>query len=356
MHFASDNASGASPRIMEALSAANAGYAMPYGADDFTRAAEKKLCEVFERDCAVFMTPTGTAANALALAAYSPPYGAIFCHEDAHVMDDECGAPEFFAGGAKLVGVAGKLGKIDPAGLAATLAAYPRGLVKQVQPAVLSLSQASESGTVYKPAEIARLAAMAHEKGVAVHMDGARFANALVALGCSPAEMSWKAGVDVLSFGATKNGAVMCEAVIFFDRDRAADFLFMRKRGGHTLSKGRYLGAQMCAYLEDGHWLELAAQANAQARKLASGLTKIPGVRLGWPRQINELFVVLPGAVHKALRAAGAQYYDWGGRGLPQGARGLAKGEVLTRMVTSWATRDEDIAQFLAIAATGARR
>lgn len=355
MHFASDNASGASPRIMEALVAANAGHAMPYGADDFTRLAEKKLCEVFERDCAVFLTPTGTAANALALAAFSPPYGAVFCHENAHVMDDECGAPEFFAGGAKLVGIAGKLGKIDPAGLSAKLAAYPRGLVKQVQPAVLSISQASESGTVYKPSEISRLAALAHEKGVAVHMDGARFANALVALGCSPAEMSWKAGVDVLSFGATKNGAVMCEAVIFFDRDRAADFLFLRKRGGHTLSKGRYLGAQMCAYLEDGHWLELAAKANGQAKKLAAGLTRIPGVRLGWPRQINELFAVLPGAVNKSLRAAGAQYYDWGGRGLPQGARSLGKGEMLARMVTSWATSDEDVARFLDIAGVAAK-
>ncbi|MBM3609160.1 MAG: low specificity L-threonine aldolase [Alphaproteobacteria bacterium] len=350
MHFASDNASGASPRILDALNAANRGYAMPYGADDETRAAEKKLCELFERECAVFLTPTGTAANALALAAYTPPYGAVFCHEDAHVMDDECGAPEFFAGGAKLVGIAGRLGKIDPAGLSAALAAYPRGLVKQVQPAVFSLSQASESGTVYKPAEIAKLSELAHEKGVAVHMDGARFANALVALGCSPAEMSWKAGVDVLSFGATKNGAVMCEAVVFFNPDDAADFLFMRKRGGHTVSKARYLGAQMHAYLEDGHWLELAGRANGQARKLATGLSKIHGVRLGWPRQINELFVVLPERVNKGLRAAGAQYYDWGARGLPQGAKSLAKGERLARMVTCWATQDSEIEQFLDIA------
>jgi threonine aldolase len=353
MFFASDNASGASPRIMEAIVAANAGHAMPYGADEFTKRAETRLCEIFERECAVFLTPTGTAANALALAAYTPPYGAIFCHRDAHVMDDECGAPEFFTAGAKLVGIGGKLGKIDRTALVETLARYPRGLVKQVQPAILSLSQATESGTIYKPAEIATLAALAHEKGVAVHMDGARFANALVALGCTPAEMSWKAGVDVLSFGATKNGAVMCEAVVFFDSERAADFLFMRKRGGHTVSKGRYLGAQLCAYLEDGHWLDLAARANAAARKLATGLKAVPGARLGWPRQVNEVFAILPGRVNRALRAAGAQYYDWGGRGLEPGA--LARDEMLARLVTSWATRDEDIAQFLELAGKAAK-
>lgn len=350
MNFASDNASGASPQILEALMAANKGHAVPYGADDFTKLAEQRLCEVFERDCAVFMVPTGTAANALALAAFTPPYGAIFCHVDAHVMDDECGAPEFFSAGAKLVGIAGDLGRITPDGLATTLAAYPRGLVKQVQPAILSLSQASESGTIYKVTEIATLARMAHEKGVAVHMDGARFANALVELGCTPAEMTWKAGIDVLSFGATKNGAIMCEAVVFFDRERAADFLFMRKRGGHTVSKGRYLGAQMLAYLADGHWLDLARRANGQARKLSAGLRKIAGVRLAWRGDVNEVFAVLPEPVHRALRSAGAHYYDWAGRGLPKGARSLAQGETLVRLVTSWATQDEEILQFLDIA------
>lgn len=353
MNFASDNASGASRKIMEAIVAANSGYALPYGADDWSKAAEEKISEVFERDCAVFLVPTGTAANALALAAFTPPYGAVFCHEDAHVMDDECGAPEFFTAGAKLVGISGSLGKIGVEGLAATLAAYPRGLVKQVQPATLSLSQATESGTLYSCAEISALAAMAHEKAVAVHMDGARFANAIVSLGVTPAEMTWKSGVDVLSLGGTKNGALMCEAVVFFDRDRAADFLFLRKRGGHTVSKGRFLAAQMMAWLEDGHWIDLARHANAQAKALADGLASITGVRLPWQVQANEVFAILPPAVDAALREAGGQYYDWGDRGL-EGLDRLAKGEKLVRMVTSFATQAADVEDFLAVARVAA--
>ncbi len=349
MFFASDNASGASPKIFNAIIAANDGYALPYGADDWSKAAEVRVSELFERDCAVFLVPTGTAANALALAAFTPAYGAIFCHDDAHIMDDECGAPEFFSAGAKLVGIPGSLGKITEAGLAATLAAYPRGLVKQVQPAALSLSQATESGTLYSVAEIAAFSEMAHRHDVAVHMDGARFANAIASLDVSPAQLTWKAGVDVLSLGGTKNGAIMCEAVVFFDRDRAADFLYLRKRGGHTVSKGRFIAAQMLAWLDDGHWLELARHANEQAQRLASGLRIISGVRLPWQPQINEVFAVLPSAADKALKAAGARYYDWGGRGLEGDGR-LKPGEVFVRMVTSFATRPEDVERFLDVA------
>ena len=349
MFFASDNASGASEKILQAVFRANEGYAMAYGADDWSKAAEEKISEIFERDCAAFLVPTGTAANALALAAFTPPYGAVFCHENAHVMDDECGAPEFFTAGAKLVGIRGALGKLHAADVTRTLAAYPRGLVKQVQPAVLTLSQATESGTLYKRDEIAEIAELARRHGVAVHMDGARFANALVSANCSPAEMTWKSGIDVLSLGGTKNGALMCEAVVFFDRDRAADFLYLRKRGGHTVSKGRFLAAQMLAWLDNGHWLELARHANAMARRLADGLAGIPGARLPWRGQVNEVFAVLPGSAEKALKAAGAQYYNWGSRGLEDGDK-LQHGEAFLRMVTSFATTPEDVDSFLAIA------
>ena len=200
--------------------------------------AEARLSEIFEREVAVFLVATGTAANALALAALARPWQAMFCHEEAHIIDDECGAPEFFTAGAKLVGIPGRNGKITPDALSETLARFPRGLVKTTQPGALSLSQATEAGTVYSLDEIAALAAIAHEAGVGVHMDGARFANALVALGATPAEMTWRAGVDVLSFGATKNGALACEAVMFFDRDKAAAMPYQRKRAGRRCRKG----------------------------------------------------------------------------------------------------------------------
>ena len=294
MDFASDNVAGVSPKILEAIAAAMHGTAPAYGSDPWTARALAQIDEIFECRTASFLVTTGTAANALALAALSPPWGAIFCHRRAHVMEDECGAPEMFTAGAKLIGIEGAAGKIGPAALQAALAAFPRGLVKQVQPAVLSLSQATECGTVYSGAEIEDLSAIAHAAGVAVHMDGARFANALVAQNSTPAQMTWKAGVDALSFGATKNGALACEAVIFFNPEQAANFPFRRKRSGHTLSKGRFLGAQMAAYLVADHWLELARSANAHAAKLAGGLKSVPGVRLAWPAEANEVFALLP--------------------------------------------------------------
>jgi threonine aldolase len=355
MDFASDNATGASPEILAALVAANDGTAPAYGADRFTERAEALLRETFECDCTAFLTPTGTAANALAIAALTPPWGAVFCHYDPHVSDDECGAPEFFSGGAKLVGLAGGIGKITAATLTEALALYPRGLVKQAQPAALSFAQATEYGTVYTPAEIAELAALAHAAGVGVHMDGARFANALVTLGCSPAAMSWKAGVDILCLGATKNGALACEAVIFFDPDRARDFAFRRKRGGHTLSKGRFLGAQMAAYLAAGHWLDLAARANRAAARLADGLAAVAGVRLPWPREANEVFAILPRPADAVLKAAGARYYDWSARGLAAALR-PAPDEVFIRLVASFATRDRDVDLFVATVRAAVQR
>ncbi len=348
MDFASDNSSGASDRVLAALMAANAGAAMPYGADPWTAAAEKAVQEVFERDCAVFLLPTGTAANALALAALTPPHGAIFCHEEAHIANDECGAPEFYSAGAKLVGLTGPQGRISLESLEGALARFPRGLVKQVQPSALSITQATECGTLYSLDELDALCAAAHGAGVRVHMDGARFANAVARLGCSPARMSWGAGVDVLSFGATKNGTFCCEAVIFFDKALAQDFAFRRKRGGHTLSKGRFLGAQMSAYLDGGHWLDLARHANAMADRLAQGLATCPGVRLPWPCEANEVFAILPRAADSALKAAGALYYPWGKRGLTVSQSPQAD-EVFVRLVASFATKPQEADRFIEI-------
>lgn len=349
LDFTSDNSSGAHPAVLDAIIAANAGPAAAYGADEWTRRAERALSQTFEREVAVFLLATGTAANALALSAVAEPWGAILCHEFAHIAADECGAPEFFSAGAKLVGLPGAAGKVTPAALADALAIMPRGAVKQVQPQALSLSQATECGALYSAAEIAALADAAHGAGMALHMDGARFANALVALGLSPAEMSWKAGVDVLSFGATKNGALACEAVIFFDPARAENFAYRRKRGGHTLSKGRLLGAQMEAYLRDGLWLDLARHANARAAELEAGLAALPGVRLPWKREINEVFAILPGAMHERLIAAGARYHPWTPRALELAER-PGGGEVFVRLIPSFATRPEAVAALIAAA------
>jgi threonine aldolase len=353
MDFASDNAAGASRPILEALLATNDEFCPAYGADRHTAEAERALSAVFEREVASFLVATGTGANALALGALTPPWAAVFCHEHAHIIDDECGAPEMFSGGAKLIGIPGEIGKITPAALSETLGRFPRDLVKQVQPAALSLSQATECGTIYTCAEIAELASIAHAAGVSVHMDGARFANSVIALGCSPAEMTWEAGVDVLSFGATKNGALACEAVIFFDQKRATDFVYRRKRGGHTLSKGRFLGVQMCTYLKDGHWLELARHANSCAARLEEGLRRTSRVRFPWPRQVNELFAILPQGADAALKAAGARYYDWGARSL-SGEEAPREDEIFVRLISSFATKQADVDHFVAIVAESA--
>ncbi len=349
MKFASDNGAGVAPQMIDASVASSRVNAPAYGNDDFSKRAEDMLSEIFETPVKAFLVATGTGANALALSALAKPWEAIFCHEESHIHDDECGAPEFFAGGAKLVGIAGLNGKVTPDGLAETLERYPRGLVKTVQPGALSLSQATEAGTIYRVEEIAALAEIAKGAGVAVHMDGARFANALVSLGVKPADMTWRAGVDALSFGATKNGALACEAVVFFDPAKAETFAYQRKRGGHTLSKGRFLGAQMTAYLESGLWLDLAARANAQAQKLVDALLAAPGMRLAWPTEANEVFLIAPTGRAEAWQAEGARFYEWPTRSL---ASSLAPrgGETLYRFVTSFETSDEDIADIAALA------
>ena len=271
MNFASDNTAGIAPEILQALAAGNDGFALGYGNDDVTRAVERRIGEVFEREAAVFLVPTGTAANALALAHVSPPWGAVFAHTEAHILTDECGAPEFFGGGLKLVGMPGVGCKVAPDTLAATVAQYEGHTPHQVVPAAFSFAQASEAGTIYRPDEIAALAKVARAHGMKVHMDGARFANALVRMNASPADITWKAGVDVLSFGATKGGALAAEAVVFFDRKLAANMAERRKRAGHLLSKHRFLALQMQAFLANDCWLRLARHANAMADRLGDG-------------------------------------------------------------------------------------
>ncbi len=346
MNFASDNGAGVAAEILDAIVASSRVNAPAYGADDYTAKAQARLCDIFETKIAAFLVATGTAANALALSALARPWDAIFCHEEAHIHDDECGAPELFTGGAKLVGIAGEGGKITAVGLRETLERFPRGLVKSSQPGAISLSQATEAGTVYSLGEVAELSSIARQNGIGVHMDGARFANALVSAKATPADMTWRAGVDVLTLGATKNGALACEAVVFFDSARADNFAFQRKRGGQTLSKGRFLGAQMEAYLADGLWLRLAERANSSARRLARGLAAMPGVRIAWPTEANEVFVVAPDAMVQRWRAAGARFHDWPTRSIaPEKAPGA--GETLVRLVTSFETASTEIERLI---------
>jgi threonine aldolase len=348
MDFASDNASGLSEVVLAALAAASRGSAPAYGSDALTQRSERLLSELFGCETRSFLVTTGTAANALALAAVTPPWGAIFCHEDAHVTEDECGAPEMFSAGAKLVGLPGAQGKITVEGRAAELRRFVPGLVKQTQPAALSISQATECGTLYRAAEIAALGELVRARGMSLHMDGARFANALARLGGSAADITWKAGVDALSFGATKNGTLACEAVVFFDLGKAEDFAFRRKRAGQTLSKGRFLGAQMVAYLENGHWLARATHANAMAQRLSCGLAALPSVALAWPTEINEVFAVLPAAADRALKAQGVRYHEWQARCLPEPfAQGSDR--VFVRLVTSFASQPDEIDRLIEI-------
>lgn len=340
MNFNSDNVHGVDEAILAALREANSGTARAYGYDDWTLAAEARLCEVFERDVAAFLVVTGTAANSLALAACCPPYGAVVCHHEAHIVVDECGAPELFSGGARLMGARGPGGKITPATVAALFATLGRGEHEQ-RPSVLSISEATELGTVYTPAEVAALAAVAGERRLRTHMDGARFANALARLGCTPAELTWKAGVDVLSFGATKNGAMGVEAVVFFDAALATDFRYLRKRTGQLVSKNRFLAAQMLAYLADDRWMRNARHANAMADRLATRFGALPGVRLPLPVEANAVFAIVPRRLHERLQAQGARYLVWPGEG--PGTDAVGADEVFIRLLTSFRTSTADV-------------
>lgn len=312
---------------------------MPYGADDITQRLQQRFCDLFETNLSMFPVATGSAANALALSVVAPPYGAIYCHTEAHINVDECGAPELFTGGAKLVTLPGENGKITAEALAHALAHAGIGFVHHVQPAAVSITQATEAGTVYTLEEIRAIAQVAHQYHLPLHMDGARFANALVSLGCTPAEMTWQAGVDMLSFGATKNGAIAAEAVLFFNPEQAAGFEYRRKRGGHLFSKMRFLSAQLEAYLTDDLWLRNAAHANRLAQRLAAGLRKIPGVTLAYPVEANELFVRFPDLILKGLQADGFQFYAW-----------ESDGRSMVRLVTAFNTAEADVDAFLSAA------
>lgn len=345
MNFASDNVWGACPQVMDALQRCNADAERSYGGDRWTEHAETLISEVFEREVETYLVTTGSAANALSLSAITPPYGAVLCHPASHIMVDECGAPELLTGGAKLVPVEGEGGKILSGGVAEMIAAldHPPHSVKASS---VSLTQSTEIGTLYQPGEIAALSELAHGHGLKVHMDGARLANAVAALGLAPAEITWKAGVDVLSFGFTKNGALAAEAVVFFDPALAEDFIYRRKRAGHLWSKGRFLAAQAVGLLENDVWLANARHANAMAARLADGLKAVPGVRLSSPVEANELFPIIPDALHRRLQAAGVVYHKWPGEE-------AGPGEVMIRLVTSFATAQADVDAFVTLAREG---
>ncbi len=347
MNFASDNVSAAAPEILEAVARENHGDAAPYGADDAMARVEARVSEIFEREAKVFLVATGTAANALSLACLCPPWATVYCHDEAHVQMDECGAPEFFSGGAKLTLLPGADARIDAGALERRLATPVRG-VHQVQQGALSITQATELGAVYAPEAVARLADAARGAGLPVHMDGTRFANACARLGASPASLSWKAGVDILCLGATKNGALAAEAVILFDPARAWEFELRRKRGGHLFSKMRFLAAQMEAYLTDDLWLRLAGRANAMADRLSAGIAALPGCRVRHPVDANMIFPEMPARAHKALMAAGARYYPW-----PDGQSfdGPDDKPAGCRLVCSWSTTEAEVDGFLAVAA-----
>lgn len=342
MNFASDNWAGAHPEIMAALERANHGHAPSYGGDALTKRVEKTFSEIFEREVAVFFVATGGAANALALSQICPPWGMILCHEESHIQMDECGAPEFFTGGAKLLPIRGFAGKQRADAVEAALAGFPDRPPHGMPACALSLTQATECGTVYSVAEVKALAAAARAAGLKVHMDGARFANAVAALGCKPADVTWKAGVDALSFGGTKNGCLIAEAVVFFDPAGAADFMFRRKRAAQLFSKMRFIAAQFDAYFEGGLWLAMAAHANAMARRLSDGLAAVDGCKVWYPTEANEVFVTFPPGAAERLRAQGAAFYPWVTPGDP------ASG-AMQRLICAWATTEQDVDEFLAL-------
>jgi threonine aldolase len=332
MNFLSDTAAPAHPAILEAMVAAARGPAASYGADTWTKAAREALCKVFETDLEVWFVASGTAANALALSILCPPHGAVLCHEEAHIQTDERGAPEFFMGGGKLSLLPGAHGRVDMAVLKSRIAANNPNFVHETPLHVLSLSNLTECGAAYRPFEIAERASLARQAGLAVHLDGARFANALASTGAKPSEMSWRSGVDVLSFGATKNGGAGCEAIILFGaaRQRLHELQVRAKRAGHMPPKMRFLGAQMTAYLENDLWLQLAHHANAAAAALGEALVKA-GAELAHPIDGNEVFAILPEGAADRLSAAGARFYRW-----PGGSH---------RFVCSWATEPAEIAE-----------
>jgi len=332
LRFYSDNTATAAPEILAALAGVNQGHVIGYGDDQWSQRLDGVLSEFFGTIVRAFAVSTGTAANSLSIATLSPPWGGIYAHEEAHIAVDECSAPGFFTGGAQMHLLKGEHAKVTPEALAEAVDFHPPN-VHTVQPAVVSVTQATELGTVYRPEELAALSKVARARGLKIQMDGARFANALAFLGCHPGEITWRAGVDVLTFGATKNGALAAEAVVFFDPQLVRDFEFRRKRAGHLLSKSRYVAAQLLAYVETGLWERNARRANGLAQRLGKAAA-------GWlisPVEGNEVFVRLGDERKARLRAAGFEFYDWGP---------ASSGEA--RFVVSWDQDEREVSALVA--------
>ena len=331
--FNSDNVTGACPEVMDALIAANSGIEASYGNDRWSSNLQNKFSEIFETNVVIFPATSGTASNSLALSALSPVFGKIYCHELSHINTDECGAPEFFTGGAKLIPLRGANGKITANELAECIRGT--GNVHLTQPAIVSMTQSCETGTVYQLDEVSAISKIAHNHGLKVHMDGARFANAVASLDVSPAEMTWKSGVDVLSFGGTKNGCLAAEAVIFFKPELVGNFPYLRKRSGHLISKMRFISAQLEAYLSNDVWLCNARHANTMASLLSKGLAAFPEIKLVHPTQSNEVFVNLPNSIVKHLNNEGynVNHDELDGKA--------------ARFVAAWNTESNDIDKLL---------
>ena len=331
--FASDNITGACPEVLEAVLKANNGDSTPYGNDQISAELQKKFSELFEKDVIVFPTASGTAANALALATMTPSFGNIYCHKLSHINTDECGAPEFYTGGGKLVTLNGINGKINADEL--DQAINGKDIVHHTQPASVSITQVCETGEVYQLDEIKKISEITHKHNLNMHMDGARFANALVSLDVSPAEMTWKSGIDVLSFGATKNGCLAAEAIIFFNKDLVGNIAFLMKRAGHLLSKMRFVSAQLDAYISNDVWLRNARHANKMGKKLSEGLNRHTDIKLAYLTEANEVFVKFPRRMIEQLNSEG---YIMSEDELDSQA---------VRLVTAWNTEISDVVSFL---------
>jgi threonine aldolase len=333
MNFKSDNVAPTNPEIIEAITKANQGFQSSYGADDYSLILQKKLSEVFEKEVIIFLTNTGTAANCLALSSLTKSYEAIYCHNKAHINTDECGAPEFFTGGAKLVTLEGVNGKINPDSLSKKILHSFSSRPHEQKPGCISITQATECGTIYTVQELTEIHKIAMEHNLPIHMDGARFANSLVALNCSPADITWKTGIDVLSFGATKNGAICAEAIVFFNHKYAENFDYTLKRSGQLTSKSRFFSCQFLAYLHQDLWLKNAAHANFMAKQLAQVFLK-HNIEIIYPVESNELFVKFSSKCATYLRQNNCGFYEWG-----------APEEKLYRFVTSFFTSIANITE-----------
>ena len=301
--FASDNVTAACPEVMEATNQANMGNIESYGHDKWSKVLDKKFSELFEKDVKVFTAVTGTAANSLALSSITPSFGNIYCHKISHINVDECGAPEFFTGGAKLISIDGVNGKLNADELKKNIKGS--GVVHNTQPSSVSITQSCETGVIYKPDEILNITQVAKENGMKIHMDGARFSNAIASLNKSPAEVTWKSGIDVLTFGGTKNGCMDAEAIIFFNSKDANNFKYLQKRSGQLLSKTRFLSSQLDAYITNEVWLKNAKHANSMAKNLSENLSKINSLELTYPTESNEIFIKIPKNIQDHLNKNG---------------------------------------------------